>query len=52
MKSKTSNFNIINSFNEVNDKNKSFNCWEDDVQIKIGESTLESGKYFYFIRKS
>ena len=45
---KNFSFNIINSFNEVNDKQPNLlNCWEDDVQIKIGESTLESGKYAF-----
>ena len=45
---KNFSFNIINSFNEINDKQANLlNCWEDDVHIKIGESTLEAGKYAF-----
>ena len=45
---KNFSFNIINSFNEVNDKQANLlNCSEDYVQIKIGESTLEAGKFAF-----
>ena len=45
---KNFSFNIINSFKEVNDKQANLlNCWVEDVEIKIGESCEEIGKYAF-----
>ena len=45
---KNFSFNIINNFNEVNDKQANLiNCWEEDVEINLGETSREIGKYAY-----
>ena len=45
---KNFSFNIINSFKEVNDKQANLlNCWKEDVEIKIGKSCEEIGKYAF-----
>lgn len=45
---KNFSFNIINDFNKVNDKQANLiNCWEEDVEINLGELNSETGKYAY-----
>ena len=45
---KNFSFNIIDSFKNVNDKQVNLlNCWKEDVEIKLGESTEESAKYAF-----
>tara|TARA_B100000683_G_scaffold92729_2_gene91668 strand:+ start:6905 stop:7960 length:1056 start_codon:yes stop_codon:yes gene_type:complete len=45
---KNFSFNIIDNFKDVNDKQVNLlNCWKEDVEIKLGESTVESGKYAF-----
>ena len=45
---KNFSFNIINDFNKINDKQANLiNCWEEDVEISLGELSSEIGKYAY-----
>tara|TARA_B100000700_G_scaffold327624_1_gene442736 strand:- start:1252 stop:2304 length:1053 start_codon:yes stop_codon:yes gene_type:complete len=45
---KNFNFNIINDFNKVNDKQVNLiNCWEEDLKINLGEVSSEIGKHAY-----
>ena len=45
-------FNLIDSFNNVNDKQVNLlNYWKEDVEIKLGESTEESKYAFISLEK-
>lgn len=45
---KNFNFKIINDLKDINDKQANLlNCWKQDVEIKFGEPTEESGKYAF-----
>ena len=50
---KNFSFNLIDSFNNVNDKQVNLlNCWKEDVEIKLGESTEESKYAFISLEKA
>ena len=45
---KNFSFNIIDRFKDVNEKQANLlNCWNEDVEIKLGESTEASAKYAF-----
>ncbi len=41
-------FNVINKINDVNQKRANLlNCWNEEVIIKFGESSIDAGKYAF-----
>ena len=43
---KNFSFNIIKDFSNINDKQVNLiNCWDNDLEIKLGKSNIEIGKY-------
>ena len=41
-------FNVINKIDDVNQKRANLlNCWNEEVIIKFGESSIEAGKYAF-----